>query len=85
MKKLDPKEVSEIVKGAEVYSKPWKAEKTAPSKIVTFNDRTELLNAPFRRAWCLHVTETPEERSKIVFSRGILIGLKGEIPLGGQA
>ena len=85
MKKLEPKEVSEIVKGAEMYSNPWKAEKIAPSKIVIFRDRTEVLKELFRRAWWLHVTETPEDSRRIVFKRGILIGLKGEIACGGQA
>lgn len=84
MKKLDPKEVSEIVKGAETYSNPWKAEKIAPNKTVKLKDKMEILNSPFNNEWCLHVTDTPEDNKRIVFKSGILIGLKGRIPTGGQ-
>jgi len=34
--------------------------------------------------WWVHVTVTPDERSTIVFSRGIWNGLKGVTPMGGQ-
>jgi hypothetical protein len=35
-------------------------------------------------AWWAHVTETPEERRRMVFSSGILIGLKELIDIGGH-
>lgn len=37
-----------------------------------------------RIAWCAHVTVTPEERSKMVFSSGMFIGSNATTPLGGQ-
>lgn len=39
---------------------------------------------PSIRLWCAQVTVTPEARSTAVFSRGILKGLMGVIPIGGQ-
>jgi hypothetical protein len=38
----------------------------------------------FIMAWCAHVTETPDERRRIVFNRGILIGLNEIIDIGGH-
>jgi hypothetical protein len=35
-------------------------------------------------AWWAQVTETPEDKSKIVFRRGILIGLNGLMEIGGH-
>jgi hypothetical protein len=34
--------------------------------------------------WCAHVTVTPDANRIAVFSSGICIGLKGEIPVGGH-
>jgi len=45
----------------------------------------DLLKLFFSISWCDHVTVTPEDRSKIVFINGILIGLKAVIVIGGQA
>lgn len=84
MKKLEPKAVSEIEKGAEIYSNPWKREKTPPNKIVILKEKIAILKCPFNKAWCLQVTLTPEESNKIVLRRGILMGLKGRIPVGGH-
>lgn len=84
IKKVAPKEVSEIEKGAVKYSKAWNSENTNPNLIVRFKDKTAILKDPFSKAWCLHVTATPEDKRRIVFNKGILIGLKGKIPIGGQ-
>ena len=39
IKKLDPKEVSVIVNGPEMYSNPWSIEKMAPKRIVVLRER----------------------------------------------
>jgi hypothetical protein len=39
----------------------------------------------FNISWCDQVTATPEDSNKIVFNRGILIGLNDTIERGGQA
>jgi hypothetical protein len=38
----------------------------------------------FIMAWCAHVTDTPDDRRRIVFSSGILIGLNEIIDIGGH-
>lgn len=59
-------------------------EKIAPNEIVIIKAILEFLKLPFSISWCDHVTVTPEDRSKIVFIRGILIGLKAKIVIGGH-
>jgi hypothetical protein len=36
------------------------------------------------RAWCAQVTDTPDDKRTIVFSRGTWKGLKVARPVGGQ-
>jgi hypothetical protein len=42
------------------------------------------LNLFSSRLWCAQVTVTPDASRIAVFSRGICIGLKGVIPVGGH-
>jgi len=44
-----------------------------------------LLKLPFNISWWDHVIDTPEDRSRIVFRRGILIGLNALILIGGHS
>lgn len=46
IKNLDPKEVSEMAKGAVRYSKPCRAEKMTPKRTVIFNEIMAFLNFP---------------------------------------
>jgi hypothetical protein len=84
MKKHDPKDESEIEKGAVMYSNPWKAENTVPNVIVVFSDVRALLNFLFSKAWWHQVTDTPEDNKRMVLRSGMLIGLNGLISLGAQ-
>jgi hypothetical protein len=84
MKNVEPKEESAIQKGASLYSNPWKKEKITPNVIVKVKANFALLKFLFSISWWDQVIETPEERSKIVFKRGILIGLKEVIERGGH-
>lgn len=52
--------------------------------IVIINLIFDLLKFFFNISWCDHVTVTPEDSSRIVFSSGILIGLNEVIDEGGQ-
>lgn len=40
---------------------------------------------PSINEWCAYVTLAPDERSRIVFNKGISNGFSGSIPAGGQA
>lgn len=84
MKKTLPNEESDIQKGASTYSKPWSIVKIAPSMIVMIKDVEDLEKFFFSISWWDQVTVTPEDKSKIVFIRGILIGLKVTIDKEGQ-
>lgn len=42
------------------------------------------MRLPSMILWCAHVTVTPEARRTAVFRRGILKGLIGVMPTGGQ-
>jgi hypothetical protein len=50
--------------------------KIAPSITVKIKDRRDFSRFLFNISWWAQVTVTPDERSKIVFRRGTLIGLK---------
>ena len=84
MKNVDPKDESDIENGASLYSNPWNKEKTPPRVIVNIKASLALLKFLFSISWCDHVMDTPEDRSKIVFSNGILIGLNESIERGGH-
>jgi hypothetical protein len=58
--------------------------KTIPSVMVSPRAFAALFFILFIMEWCAHVTETPDERRRIVFSRGILIGLNEIIDIGGH-
>jgi len=73
-----------IEKGAVVYSSSWNSEKVAPRIIVIFNESFAFLKFFFIISWWDHVIVTPEDKRRIVFNRGILIGLKGWMKEGGQ-
>jgi len=71
-------------KGASIYSNPCNAVKITPREIVAIRDITDLEKFFFNISWWDHVTVTPEDKSRIVFIRGILIGLKVVIDKEGQ-
>lgn len=58
--------------------------KINPNKIVIIIACLLSLKLFFKIAWCAHVTLTPEDNKIIVFKRGICMGLKGSIEVGGQ-
>lgn len=68
-----------------MYSNPWNIEKIAPREIVENKEKAAHEKFSFKIAWWDQVTVTPEERSKIVFNKGILIGLNVLILRGGHA
>jgi hypothetical protein len=70
--------------GASMYSNPCKAVNTAPKMIVVDREVLVFLIFPLSISWCAHVTVTPEDRRRIVFSSGILIGLNDLIETGGH-
>jgi hypothetical protein len=84
MKNVDPKAESAIQNGASMYSNPWNSVNTPPSRMVRARALVALAFILFIIAWWAHVTETPEERRRMVFSSGILIGLKELIDIGGH-
>jgi len=75
---------SAIENGASIYSKPCNIENKIPNLIVIISLIFDLLKFFFNISWWDHVTVTPEDKSKIVFNSGILIGLKDLIEIGGQ-
>lgn len=76
IKKILPNEESDIQNGASTYSNPCNAVKITPKVIVMAKEITDLENFFFNISWWHQVTVTPEDRSRIVFIKGILIGLK---------
>jgi len=54
------------------------------STTVRIKPRTASTLLPAVIAWCAYVTVAPEHKSIKVLSKGISIGLKTSIPLGGQ-
>lgn len=58
--------------------------KIPPSTTVVVRDRRDFVRFLLSISWCAHVTVTPDERRRMVFSRGILIGLNELIWNGGQ-
>lgn len=56
----------------------------APNKTVIARALLDFLIDFFIISWCAHVTLTPEDRRRIVFRRGILIGLNDLIDEGGH-
>lgn len=85
MKNVDPYTESAMQKGASLYSNPCSRVNRAPSVMVMARAQVALAFFLSIIAWWAHVTDTPEDRSRIVFRRGILMGLKGVIEAGGQA
>lgn len=84
MKNVDPNVESAIQKGASMYSKAWNVVKIAPRVIVKIRAIFDLLKFFFSISWWDQVILTPDDNNKIVFKRGILIGLKDTIEEGGQ-
>jgi len=85
IKKVEPKEESDMQKGASKYSKPWNKVKIKPSIIVKNKAISDLKKSPFSISWWAQVTLTPEDNKRTVFSNGILIGLKEITIKGGQS
>lgn len=52
--------------------------------MVRIIEKIEIFNFFDKKAWCDHVIEAPEDNKISEFKSGILIGLKVEIPKGGQ-
>jgi len=71
-------------KGASLYSKPWKKEKINPKEMVVAKAILALLKFFLSISWWLHVIETPEDKRRIVFNKGILMGLKEVTDRGGH-
>lgn len=84
MKNVDPNTESAMQNGASIYSNPWNAVNTAPKRIVVAREVFVFLIFPLSISWCAHVTVTPDDRRRIVFKSGILIGLKDLIDTGGH-
>lgn len=84
IKKILPKEESDIQKGASMYSNPCSIVKIIPRVIVIIKEITDLEKFFFSISWCDQVTVTPEDNNRMVFIRGILIGLKVLIDMEGQ-
>jgi len=84
IKNVEPKDESAIQKGASIYSKPWNTVKIPPSIIVRIKENFALLKFFFNISWWDHVILTPEDNRRIVFSKGILIGLNEIIEYGGH-
>jgi len=57
---------------------------TRPMAIVRVSPAFEFFEFPFSISWWAHVTDTPEERRRIVLRRGMLMGLKDETEVGGH-
>jgi hypothetical protein len=70
--------------GASVYSNPWNSVNTPPSRMVSAKALAALDFILFIIAWWAQVTDTPDERRRMVFSSGILIGLKELMDTGGH-
>ena len=66
------------------FSSSWIYEKYTPNKIVIIRDWDALEKIPSIRAWCAHVTLTPEDRRIIVFIKGTVQELNASTPIGGQ-
>jgi len=84
IKKILPKEESDMQNGASIYSNPCNIVKTTPKVIVIIREVVDLEKFFFNISWCDQVTVTPEDRSRIVFIKGMLIGLKVMMDREGQ-
>lgn len=73
-----------MVKGASIYSNPWRTEKYTPRITVVTRPWMACLKLFSIRLWCAQVTVNPDESKIKVFNKGIWRGLNGLIPLGGQ-
>lgn len=63
---------------------PWHSVNRIPSMIVMIKDINLMLIDLERNAWWAHVIVAPDESKMIEFNSGISIGLKIDIPTGGQ-
>jgi hypothetical protein len=84
MKKVDPNLESAIQKGDSMYSNPWNVVKIAPRIIVIVRESFALLKFFLSISWWDHVMVIPDDRRRIVFIKGILMGLKDIIDIGGH-
>lgn len=83
-KKVDPYTPSAIVNPALAYSIPWQSVNSTANTTVMIVPRIAPRRLPWIREWCAYVTVAPEDRSRIVFSRGSSKGLIVAIPAGGH-
>lgn len=84
IKNVEPKVASAMQKGASAYSNPWNVVKILPNRMVRTKENFAFLKFSFNISWWDHVMVTPDDKSKMVFRRGILMGLKEIIEVGGQ-
>jgi len=84
-KNVDPYTLSAILNEASIYSPAWRNVKYIPKATVKMRAWMVLARLCSRSLWWAHVTVTPEARSTAVLRRGTLNGLRGVIPVGGQA
>lgn len=85
IKNVVPYAESEMEKGASMYSKACRAENRAPNDTVMVRANMDFLKFLFSISWWAQVTDTPEDKRRIVLMRGILIGLNEWMAKGGQA
>ena len=83
-KKVVPKTLSAIVKGASIYSFPWRKVKYTPRETVRKIAFMASVLERERIAWWAQVTDTPDARRTAVLRRGTAKGLMGVMPVGGQ-
>jgi len=83
-KKVHPKAESRIENGASEYSKPCSKVNKMPKVTVMYSELVLDFNFPSRMAWWAHVTVTPEDNKRMVFTNGIFKGSNGITPNGGQ-
>jgi hypothetical protein len=83
-KKHDPYTPSAIVKSASMYSNPCRAVNISAKIIVRATPPIAARRFPSISAWCAYVTVAPLDSSRIVLSRGTVIGLSAVTPTGGH-
>lgn len=84
IKNVEPKVASAMQNGASAYSNPWNVVKILPNRMVRIKESFAFLKFSFSISWWDQVMVTPDDKSRMVFRRGILMGLKEMIEVGGQ-
>lgn len=72
------------MKGASIYSYPWRMVNRIPNAIVIIIEIDRFKWLFFNKAWWAHVIEIPDDNKITVFSNGICKGSNGWIPCGGH-